>query len=182
MFFSLYCVKGGSVLEETKEYHLSDRKKMLFLYHLYIPVAIFTVIFFVFLAFYMSSLMAKFLIIDFVLVLCFIGLSIFFSAYTSYSVSLKKKVISVKVRNLNVEIKYNLIDEVKIIEDKFFDKKLTKIYLKSTIEISRAFLILGLLTDFRMKTEDGKRLIIFSVVDAQELYEDLQRIIKEKNE
>ncbi len=155
---------------------------MLFLYRLFLPVAIFTVIFIAFLAFYMSSLMEKFLIIDFVLALCFIGLSILFSSYTSFSVSLKEEVISVKIRNLNVEIMYNLIDELKIMEDKFFDKKFIEIYLKSNIEISKYFLFLGFHAGFRRKTRNSGQLIIFSVEDMQDFYEELQRIIKEKNE
>jgi len=155
---------------------------MLFLYHLYIPVAIFTVIFFVFLAFYMSSLMEKFLIVDFVLILCFIYLSILFSSYTSFSVSLKQDAISVKIRNLNIEIMYSLIDEVKEIEDKFFDKKFIEIYLKSNIGISKYFLFLGFHAGFRRKIKNAEQFIIFSVEDIEDFYEELQRIIKEKNE
>ena len=99
--------------------------------------------------------MEEFLLIDIVLILGFKALFILFSAITSFSVSLKEDEISVKIRNLNVEILYSLIDEVKIIEDKFYDIELVEISLKSNVEISKYFLFLGLHVGFRRKTKDG---------------------------
>jgi len=153
---------------------------MLFLYRLYLPVAIFTVLFIAFIGFWRKSLMKEFLLIDVLLILCFKCLFVLFSAITSFSVSLKGNAVSMTLRNLNVEVLYDLIDEVKIIEDKFYDRELIEISLKSNIVISKYFLFLGLLVGFRKKTKESKQVIVFNVKNARDLYKELKRIVEKK--
>jgi hypothetical protein len=169
-------------LKETKGYYLPNRKIMLFLYRISTPMSIFTVLLIAFMAFYLSSVMKKLLLMDVLLILCFVFLFLFLSALTSFSVSLKKNAISITLRNLNVEVPYSFIDGVKLIEDKFYSSELLELSLKSNIVMSKYFLFLGLLAGFRKKTKESKQVIVFNVENSRELYEELKRIVKENNE
>jgi len=166
-----------------KEYRLPNWKIKLFLfvYRVMVPMSIFTVLLIAFIGFWQRSLMKEFLFIDVLLILCFKSLFILFSAITSFSVSLKEEAISVKIRNLKVEIMYNLIDEVKILEDKFYDREIVEISLKSNIVISKYFFYLGLMVGFGKKTKESKQIIVFSVENSRALYEELKRIVEKDN-